>query len=233
MFLSFNYNTFFLQVLTCIFEHLQVDDIKSCRLVCKRWNTCCLGESNTDKEKLTFRSGLDTTGEINAFLVGTVRTRINVEFVGAILRELDFKTFGRKVKSLLITNCFADDDGATIKNIFAYTPNMTSLVLGLAYRKKNDHGYLRRVFNALRQIGFSNENFRCLTCPDDSIDVITDELSKMFPRLSKLSCCRLNLTRNVEDGPSSSSSSVPLPSLPMLVLFSSSYSCHSFLLPII
>jgi hypothetical protein len=196
------------QVLICIFEHLALDDIKSCRLACKRWNACCLRDSVADKGKLTFRSQVHTTDEMNAFLVGFERSRISLDFIGVNLNQLDFRAFGFKVKNLLITNCFADNE-ATIKDIFVFTPNLKSLSFSLVIPNGTHPDILRRVFVGLRQEKFINRTFERLECSFNTIDA-TEDLGGMFPQLHEIVCSKLDIAR-------SPTSSVFLQSLPMSV----------------
>jgi len=75
-----------------------------------------------------FRYPVYSTNEIEDILVDLKRTHINVKLVNVDLMLLNLSAYGWKIKALHIVNCFFEDEHM-LKNLLAFTPNMTHFTL--------------------------------------------------------------------------------------------------------
>ena len=117
----------FFQVLTRIFEFLQLEDRKSVRLTCKLWNESSRRVSIVKNEKIVFRTNCGVP-QIYEMLVNSNFTPMCVEF--QVLRCDYFpadiwEMTGAKIRALHFHNCLLKD--LTLENIIVHCVNLESI----------------------------------------------------------------------------------------------------------
>jgi hypothetical protein len=178
-----------IQIWVCIFKYLPLDDLKTCKLVCQRWNKC---DPIKIRGTYVFRSPIFFEDEVNYILSNRIKgTRLSIQFVGIDLDELDFAAFGHRVTELRITNCRTKNI-ERVRAMFIHTPNMKYLKFSVVDRyfhapiswfAFNEKPVLEHVFPLLKQQGFCNVNLETLVY---RLRYPINELCKIFTHLKSI-----------------------------------------------